>query len=265
LGRIAERFHKLKEQGRKALVVYVMGGDPSLAVTEAIIPFLVEQGVDLVEIGVPFSDPLADGPTIQEAGQRALKTSLGDLLALVQRLRPQLDAGLLLMSYYNPILNRTSARFAREAQACGLDGLIIPDLIPEEGEELIGRCRALGIDYVPLLAPTTSDARLQYLVGQGSGFLYYVSRTGTTGVREDVAGDLQDNLQRIRAHTSLPIVVGFGISRAEQATMVTRHADGVVIGSAVVKRMAEANGDLDKMKSSLVEFLSPLVAVLHER
>jgi len=263
VGRISERFSQLKAQGRKALVGYVMGGDPDLGTTEAVIPYLAELGVDLIEIGVPFSDPLADGPTIQEAGQRALKTSLADLLDLVCRLRSRVEIPLLLMTYYNPVLRYGGEKFVAEATRAGVDGLIIPDLTPEEGGQLTGWCRQSGLDFVWLLAPTSTDERIELLASLAGGFLYYVSRTGTTGVRADLAEDLERNLQRVRTRSTLPVAVGFGISSPEQAARVARQADGVVIGSAIVKRMAEANGDLERMKKSLAEFLKPILERLH--
>lgn len=263
MSRIAERFKELKNKSQKGLVVYIMGGDPDIETTAALIPFLEGLGVDLVEIGVPFSDPLADGPTIQEAGQRALGTRLCDLVNLVGELRSQVRIPLLMMTYYNPILRRGVDRLISEAVQAGVDGLIIPDLTPEEGSGLIEQCRIQGMDYVPLLAPTTTDERMAYLVSSGSGFLYYVSRTGTTGERSDVSMDLQSNLCRIRDRSSLPLIVGFGISSPEQAAQVTANADGVVIGSAVVKRIAEARGNLEQTKKSLGAFLSPIIHRLH--
>lgn len=263
MGRISDRFAQLKKQGHKALVAYIMGGDPDLETTEAIVPYLAELGVDLVEIGVPFSDPLADGPTIQEAGQRALKTTLRDLVGMVKRLRKRVEIPLLLMTYYNPVLRYGVEPFARDAAKAGVDGLIIPDLIPEEAEQLLEQSRQQGLDIVWLLAPTSSDRRMDLIASLSRGFLYYVSRTGTTGAREDIAGDLESNLHRVRSRSKLPIAVGFGISNPEQAARVGQHADGVVIGSAIVKRMADSGGDLARMRQRLAEFLGPIVNRLH--
>lgn len=264
MGRISQRFEALKRQGRKGLVVYLMGGDPNVPATEATIEYLEQLGVDFIEIGVPFSDPLADGPTIQEAGQRALGTTLTDLIEMLGRIRNRTAIPLLFMSYYNPILHRKADRFVSEAAEAGLDGLIVPDLTPEEGGDLIEWCRNRGVDYVPLLAPTTTNGRIDLLASQAGGFLYYVSRTGTTGVRNDISADLQGNVQRIRARSDLPIAVGFGISRPDQAEEVSRNADAVVIGSAVVKCMAEAGDDLNRTKQSLAALLEPVLATLHK-
>ncbi len=263
MGRISDRFAKLKKQGQKGLVAYVMGGDPNLETTEAIVPFLAELGADLIEIGVPFSDPLADGPTIQEAGQRALKTTLRDLVKMVGRLRGRVEIPLLLMTYFNPVLRYGIEGFVSEAAQAGVDGLIVPDLTPEEGEALTRQSRQHGLDLVWLLAPTSSDRRIDLLASLAGGFLYYVSRTGTTGVRQDLAEDLERNLHRIHSRSKLPVAVGFGISNPEQAAQVARHAEGVVIGSAIVKRMAEAGGDLARMQEDLTQFLGPILDRLH--
>lgn len=263
MGRIGERFAQLKNRGRKALVAYLMGGDPDLETTERIVPYLAELGADLVEIGVPFSDPLADGPTIQEAGQRALKTTLRDLLGMVARLRDRVEIPLLLMTYYNPVLRYGVERFAHDAAEAGVDGLIVPDLTPEEGGQLLERSKAEGLDLIWLLAPTSSDARIEHIASLARGFLYYVSRTGTTGVRTDIAGDLESNLHRLRSRSKLPIAVGFGISSPEQAAEIARHADGVVIGSAIVKCMAAGEGDPARTRDALAQFLRPIADRLH--
>jgi tryptophan synthase alpha chain len=263
VGRIEERFSKLRAEGKKGLVVYLMGGDSDIGVTEQMIPFLAGLGVDVIEIGVPFSDPLADGPTIQAAGQRALGTTLADLLKLVGKLREKVEIPLLFMSYTNPILHFGVERFIEKAAKAGLDGLIVPDLTPEEGQELISRAKDAGLDYIQLLAPTTSDARMKKLVCTGSGFLYYVSRTGTTGEKSDLAADLGANLERIRGQSDMPIAVGFGISNPDNAAQAAENADGVVIGSAIVKRMADSGGDLKTMQEKISGFLCPIIARLH--
>jgi tryptophan synthase alpha chain len=263
MGRIRDRFDILKDQDSKALVAYIMGGDPSVPATEELACFLDELGVDLLEIGVPFSDPLADGPTIQEAGQRALGTSLGQLLEMVARLRSRVSMPMLLMTYFNPVFRLGVEDFAEEAGRAGVDGIIVPDLIPEEGGDLLEACKRQDLDYIPLLAPTSTDQRIEGIAPLATGFIYYVSRTGTTGARTDISADLEENLERIRKRSEAPIAVGFGISNPDQAEQVTRHADGAVIGSAIVKLIAEADGDLHRMKDSLRQFLSPIIARLH--
>lgn len=263
MGRIADRFAELKSRNHKALVVYLMGGDPNLEITAELIRYLEELGVDVVEIGVPFSDPLADGPVIQEAGQRALKTTLRDLLEMVGNLRGEVNIPLLLMTYYNPIFRMGAKRFVETAQKAGLDGLIVPDLTPEEDEELFSLCVEHGIDPILLFAPTTSDKRMDLLAGSAHGFIYYVSRTGTTGAKNDLSADLEENLGRIHSRSSLPVAVGFGISTPDQAGQVGRFADGVIIGSAVVRRIAEGKDDLARIKNSLDEFLTPIIERLH--
>lgn len=263
MGRIGQTFDTLKSKGQKALVVYLMGGDPNLGLTEELIPFLAELGVDLVEIGVPFSDPLADGPTIQAAGQRALQTTLPQLVEMVVRLRSKVEIPLLFMTYINPVLHRKYSRFVSEIADAGLDGVIIPDLTPEEGTDLIQALKIRKIDFIPLLAPTSTDERILRLTSLGSGFLYYVSRTGTTGARNDIAADLNANLKRIRAQSALPIGVGFGISTPNQAAEVTAEAEAAIIGSAVVKRMEQHGANAPDLKRSLSEFLKPIIERLH--
>lgn len=263
MGRIGQTFTTLKAKGQKALVVYIMGGDPNLELTEDLIPFLADLGVDLVEIGVPFSDPLADGPTIQAAGQRALKTTLPQLVEMVARLRPKVRIPLLFMTYINPVMHRTYDRFVSEIAGAGLDGVIIPDLTPEEGTDLIQSLKNRKIDFIPLLAPTSTDERIHRLTSQGSGFLYYVSRTGTTGAQNDIAADLHTNLKRIRTQSELPIGVGFGISNPDQAAEVTAEAEAAIIGSAVVKLMEQHGSDMPALKRSLSGFLLPIIERLH--
>lgn len=214
-----------------------MAGDPNLETTAVAVRELAAAGADLVELGVPFSDPVADGPVIQLAGQRALKsgTTLEGILQLVSRLRQQgFETPLLLMSYFNPIYNRGLAEAARQFAAAGVDGLIIPDLPPEEGGELESELKKHGIDLIYLLAPTSSDDRIKEVASRASGFIYCVSLAGVTGARGELPEELPLFLSRVRKASSLPLAVGFGISTSKQVEEVGRVADAVIIGSALI-------------------------------
>jgi len=240
--RIHERFAWLRERGEGALVPFVTAGDPDLETTEALVLALAEEGADLVELGVPFSDPIADGPTIQRASQRALAshTTLRKVLALVERLRTRVGIPLILMGYANPFYAMGAGPFAREAAAVGVDGIIVPDLPPEEGAELYDAAEAAGVAPILLAAPTTSEARLGMLAARTRGFLYYVSLTGVTSARSELASGIESAVKRARQVAPVPVCVGFGISRPEQAREVGRYADGVVVGSAIVDRIESA-------------------------
>lgn len=241
--RIEEKFQELpKREG--ALICFLTAGDPSLSATEELVLQVAESGADLIELGVPFSDPVADGPSIQASSLRALHggTTLAGVLECVARVRRKTQVPLVLMSYYNPILRYGLARFAADAVAVGVDGIIPSDLPPEEADEWLARARRQGLDTIFLLAPTSTDERIRRVAEKASGFIYCVSRTGVTGAREALPDDLPDLVQRIRAHTEKPIAVGFGISTREQVRQVTRLADGAVVGSALVNRIGRAGG-----------------------
>lgn len=235
--RIAATFARRKAEGRTALMPFVTAGYPRMAITEQLIPALVAGGADLIEIGVPFSDPLADGTTVQRSSQRALEngTSLRDCLALVRTMR---DAGieipLILMGYYNPILAYGIERFVADAAAAGVDGFIVPDLPAEESGTLKRLSEEHGRDLIFMVAPTSTDQRLATNAAQASGFIYCVSLVGVTGARENLATGLDDYLERIRAHTDLPLAVGFGISTPEHVRQVGQHADGAIVASALI-------------------------------
>jgi tryptophan synthase alpha chain len=241
-GRIARCFAALHARGEKALIPFVTAGDPDLETTEAIVLALADAGADLIEIGVPFSDPIAEGPTIQRSSERALrrKTSLRAVLALVQRVRSQVDVPLLLMGYANPFFAMGEEGFAKAAEEVGVDGVIVPDLPPEEGESFYAALERHGIDGVLLAAPTTRPARLKLLVERTHGFLYYVSLTGVTGARAQMAAGVREAVLAAKALGPTPVCVGFGISTAAQAREVAGYADGVVVGSALVDRIARA-------------------------
>lgn len=242
MGRITERFAALRARSEKALIPFITGGDPDLDTTQAILIAIVRAGADAVEIGVPFSDPIADGPSIQRSSERALrsKTSLRRVLELVRRVRGRIDVPLLLMGYANPFYAMGEEGFATAAAEAGVDGVIVPDLPPEEGLGLYAALERRGIDGVLLAAPTTKPERLRYLVACTRGFLYYVSLTGVTSARSEIAAGVRDAVLRAKELSTLPVCVGFGISTAAQACEVAGYADGVVVGSALVDRIAKA-------------------------
>ncbi len=256
MSRIERRFAALKKEGRAGLVIYLTAGDPDPETSFALFSGLAAAGADLIEIGMPFSDPMADGPSIQAAGQRALKagTTLRSTLAMVTRLRERdPDTPYVLMGYYNPIYRYGAEAFARDAVAAGVDGAIIVDLPPEEDAELAVPARAAGLDIVRLATPTSDEARLPAIVAHASGFLYYVAITGITGTRSVDAARVNIAVERLRRFTPLPIAVGFGIKTPAQAAAVAKASDAVAVGSAVVDRLA-LNLDLDgRAKPGLVE------------
>jgi len=240
--RIARRFAALKAEGRAGLIPFITAGDPDAATSLALLQALPRAGADLIELGMPFSDPMADGPAIQAASQRALKgrMTLAGTLALVERFRAEDTATpLILMGYYNPIYRRGPAAFVREAATAGVDGLIVVDLPPEEDEELRPLAEAAGMAFIRLVAPTTGEARLAALLAGASGFVYFIAITGITGTRSAALDDVARALARIRAHTPLPIAVGFGIKTPEDAAGIARVADAAVVGSALVQVIAE--------------------------
>ncbi len=240
MSRIDARFARLKAEGRKAFVAYVMGGDPDLETSLAVMRGLPGAGVDVIELGMPFTDPMADGPTIQLAGQRALEAgmTMDKVLAMVRDFRAgDAETPIVLMGYYNPIYARGVERFLAEAQAAGIDGLIVVDLPPEEDAELCLPAQAAGIDFIRLATPTTDDRRLPKVLQNTSGFVYYVSITGITGAAAAQAAEVAPEVARIKAATDLPVVVGFGISTPENAEAIAGIADGCVVGSAIVKEI----------------------------
>jgi tryptophan synthase alpha chain len=238
--RIEARFSALRKAGRKAFVAYIMGGDPDYDRSLALMQGLPAAGVDVIELGLPFTDPMADGPTIQRAGQRALEggQTLALTLAMVRAFRAGDDATpIVLMGYYNPIYSMGVERFLAEATAAGVDGLIIVDLPPEEDAELCLPARAAGMNFIRLATPTTDDRRLPTVLRNTSGFVYYVSITGITGAGAADAGAVAPEVARIKAATDLPVIVGFGIATPEAARAVAAVADGCVVGSAIVAKI----------------------------
>ncbi len=241
--RIETRFEKLKQEGRAALVTFVTAGDPDLDTSRAILCGLAGAGADVIELGMPFSDPMADGPPIQASGQRALKAgqNMKKTLQLVREFRQQDDATpIVLMGYYNPIYVYGNDRFLTDAAAAGVDGLIVVDVPPEADDELCLPAIAKGLNFIRLATPTTDDRRLPAVLKNTSGFVYYVSITGITGAAAPVATDVGRHVARIKAATPLPVAIGFGVKTPEQARELARHGDGVVVGSALVNRIAES-------------------------
>jgi tryptophan synthase alpha chain len=241
MSRIAARFAKLKAEGRGALVTFLTGFDPDRATSLEILQGLPAAGADVIEIGVPFTDPMADGPSIQKAGQRGLKAgaTVPGLLALVRELRAtEKDTPVVLMGYYNPILTYGVATFCADAAAAGVDGLIIVDVPPEEADEVEPHTRAAGLDLIRLIAPTTDEARLPRVLGATTGFIYYVSITGITGTRSADYGSLAPAIASLKRHTDLPVAIGFGIRTPDQAAIAATTADGAVVGTALVDTLA---------------------------
>ncbi len=240
MGSITKKFKELKRRGKKALIPFITAGDPSLTVTEKLVYTLEESGADLIELGIPFSDPMADGPVIQAASERALKNkvTLWDVLSLVSRIRKKSQVPLLLMGYYNPIFVMGLERFAVKAGQAGVDAVLIVDLPPEEAGDLRKELKKNKIDLVHLLAPTSDEERIKKAVRSASGFIYYVSLTGITGARLTVSDEIRQQIEKIRQSTALPVAVGFGISKPEQARHIADGADGVVVGSALVRIIA---------------------------
>ena len=241
-GRIARRFRALADAGELGLVAYITAGDPSLAATEKIVLAAADAGADVIELGVPFSDPVADGPTIQRASDRALRggTTLAGVIELVRRIRAHSEVPLVLFSYFNPILQMGIERFATAAATAGADGVLATDLTPEEAVEYRVSLQGHGLDTVFLAAPTSTDARLAKIGAASSGFLYVISRTGVTGEREALPAELPALIRRARKFTTLPIVVGFGISRPTHVTVLGGIADAAVVGSALMAEIERA-------------------------
>jgi tryptophan synthase alpha chain len=262
INRISRAFGDLREKGEKALVTFITAGDPDLETTAAMIKELEKAGADIIELGMPFSDPMADGPTIQLSSERALAagTTLPGILEAVKSVRRSSEIPIILMGYYNPIFMYGVERFTKDAVEAGVDGVLLVDLPPEESEAegfsaVAGR---YGLDIIFLLAPTSGDERIEKVLGLGSGFLYYVSVTGVTGARKDVSASLRKEVENIRKKSTVPVVVGFGISDPSQAGSVASFSDGVVVGSALVRLFEQYRGS--ELKEKVAEFVSYLKA-----
>ena len=260
--RIDRKFAALKAEGRKAFVAYVMAGDPDYDTSLELVLGLPGAGVDVIELGMPFTDPMADGPTIQLAGQRALAggQTLDKTLAMVRRFRETDDTTpIVMMGYYNPIYSRGVPTFLDQAKAAGIDGLIVVDLPPEEDEELCLPAQAAGLNFIRLATPTTDDRRLPKVLENTSGFVYYVSMTGITGSALADTAKVGEAVRRIKAHTDLPVCVGFGVKTAEQARAIGASADGVVVGTAIVNAIANVLGPKGEKTADPAEAVATLV------
>ncbi|MGB7261274.1 MAG: tryptophan synthase subunit alpha [Albidovulum sp.] len=259
--RIEKKFAALKAEGKKAFVAYIMAGDPDLETSQALMMGLPAAGVDVIELGMPFTDPMADGPTIQLAGQRALEAgqTLQKTLDMVAAFRKtDTTTPIVFMGYYNPIYSRGVDRFLADAHAAGVDGLIVVDLPPEEDAELCIPAQAAGLNFIRLATPTTDDKRLPKVLQNTSGFVYYVSITGITGAAAASAADVAPEVARIKASTDLPVIVGFGVRTPDTARDIAGVADGTVVGSAIVKMVEEG-----RPVPEILAFVAGLAAGAH--
>lgn len=246
--RIEQKFHQLRKEGKKAFIPFITAGDPDLDTTRRLALEFARVGADILELGIPFSDPLADGPTIQAASQRALKNKIKvkDVFHLVRELREKTDIPLVLLTYYNLIFRFGPQKFVAQAKQAGVDGVIVPDLPPEEAGELRKTAQENDLAVIFLLAPTSDIQRIKKISSLSGGFIYYVSLTGTTGVRQSLPKGLADKLGQIKKITTKPVCVGFGVSSPEQAQEIAKIADGVIVGSAIIKIIEKnlGRGDL---------------------
>ena len=263
--RIGRRFKDLRKVGRTGFIAYITAGDPDLNTTRQVVLELDRQGVDVLELGVPFSDPLADGPVIQEASQRALAagTTLEGVLSMVADVRVETEIPIVLFTYYNPIHRYGVERFVKRAADVGVDGVLMLDLPPEEGGDYKAQMDVHGLDTIFLVTPTTRDDRMKLIASHTRGFVYYVSRTGVTGERDSLADEIQSKVSAICQYTDMPIAVGFGISTPEHVSEIARYADAVVVGSAIVRRMGEYQHDAG-LVSKVGAFVGSLIGPLRE-
>lgn len=267
MSRISGCFQSLSSQGRKALIPFITAGDPVADITVPLMHAMVESGADLIELGIPFSDPMADGPVIQKANQRALahNTSLHDVLEMVKQFRTSNDkTPVIFMGYLNPVEAMGFEEFADAAQLAGVDGLLVVDLPPEEASEFNELLYQRDIDPVYLIAPTTTTRRMEVVALEARGFVYYVSIRGVTGSAELDYDEIRDSIKEIRKHTSLPVGVGFGINSPERAVKIGESADAVVIGSAIVTMMENYQGDTQPIIKAVSEFLQSVRDALDE-
>jgi tryptophan synthase alpha chain len=261
MSRIGETFASLKRLGRGGFIPFIVAGDPDLPTTESLLIELDAAGADIIELGVPFSDPVADGETIQRASERALRNgvTVRDALTCVRNARQHIDVPIVLFSYFNPLLQFGEEQLAIAANEAGIDGVLVTDLIPEEAESWTQTLLGQELDPIFLIAPTTSDERLAHIAKQARGFIYAVSRAGVTGARDQMTRDAEALVKRVRAVSDLPVAVGFGISTPEQVHQVWRFADAAVIGSAIVRQIENLRDSPDLVKR-VGEFARSLVA-----
>ncbi len=267
MSKIKKTFKELKSRKEKALVMYLTAGDPDLTTTKKLLVAIEEAGADIIEVGIPFSDPMADGPTIQRASGRGLEagTTLESIFNMLDDVRPKLSTPIILFGYYNPVLSFGLKRFAKRAAGVGVDGLILVDLPHEESKEIrrfTDDINGGGIDFINLISPVTNDERLKKIVTDAKGFLYYVSVTGVTGARSELPPEVEDQIVNVKGMTELPVVVGFGVSNPETAARLGRVSDGVVVGSALVNIIEEYGNKGDVLIEEVIKFVSSLKASL---
>lgn len=264
MDRITKMFKELRKENKKAFIAYICAGDPNLHVTYRLAIALQEAGVDLIELGIPFSDPLADGPTIQAASQRALikGANLSKIFNLVERLRKGIEIPIVFMSYYNPIYQFGLRDFVIRAKKTGLDGVIIPDLPPEEAGDFMRFADKKDFCTIFLLAPTSTKERIKLIASRSRGFIYYVSVTGVTGARESLPEDIKDNLSLVRKITKKPVCIGFGVSKPSQIKDIARFSDGIIVGSAIIKRI-EKNLNKKDLVEKVKRFVKTLTEATH--
>ena len=260
--RIDDKFKFLRSEGRKAFIAYVTAGDPDLAATRALALGLEASGVDILELGIPFSDPIADGPTIQAASYRALagKTTLKKIFAMVEDLRSVTDIPIIFMTYYNPVLRYGLKEFFVSCRKCGVDGVIVPDLPFEEAADLTALAKHYAVAAIFLVAPTSTPDRIKAIAKVSKGFIYYVSLTGVTGARRELPKDISSKIKEIISVTEKPVAVGFGVSQAKQAAQIAGLADGVIVGSAIVKIISEKKNIMPRV----FRFAKSLAKAIHE-
>lgn len=256
--RIAALFEKLRRENRCGMIAYLTAGDPNPDATPDLVAALERGGADLIELGVPFSDPIGDGPIIQQAGDRAIRagTTVAKVLGIAAKIRQRSEIPLLLFTYLNPALHYGFARLAHDAKAAGIDGCLLVDVSVEEAHDYVKVMREAGIDTVFLAAPTSTDHRLKLVARYSSGFVYLVSRTGITGEQQSLSGAALPLIERMRAMTDLPLALGFGISTAEQVAAIAQHADAVVVGSAIVRQIAKDPAGVESLMRDLTRPLA---------
>lgn len=260
MGRIKDAFSELKREGKKGFIPFITAGDPDLDTTAELLVELANSGATIIELGVPFSDPMADGPVIQRASERALKHGFGlpEIFATTAKARARIETPLVLFSYFNPLLQYGLDRLAHDARQAGIDGILVTDLTPEESEQFGAVLKLNELDMIFLVAPTSTDARLRLIADHASGFVYAVSRAGVTGARQNLSGEAELLVARVRRFSSLPVVVGFGISSAEQVAQTLRYAEAAVVGSAIVAKIETLSGD-DNLVQKTGQFVRSLI------
>jgi tryptophan synthase alpha chain len=266
VNRIEKRFKELAERGETAFIPFITAGDPTLEFTARLVPELEKAGADVIEFGVPFSDPMADGVVNQEAAQRALKhnVSLHDIVKTVGDLRAKTQVPIVLFTYFNPVMAYGFEALAKDCAAAGVDGILCVDLPVEEAEDYNRALAAKGISTIYLIAPTSTDDRIELIAKRASGFIYYVSRTGVTGERSEVQASVRPTVEKIKRHGNVPVAVGFGISTPEQAAAVAEYADGVIVGSAIVRKVGEL-GDAPDALPKIAAFVKSLADATKRR